>query len=107
DVELASQVISDPEIVISADVCNGEPRAAQLAEPLQHGHVALRHRVAVLEPEIEEVADDVERGSLREDKVEQAQEIALPPPIGIGGSLAQVGVRDEIGASGLGHDASV
>jgi hypothetical protein len=80
-VELALEVIPDPEIVVAADIGDGEARAPELAEREEHAREALRDRVAVFEPEIEEVAVDVERGPLRSHAPEERQEVPLPVAI--------------------------
>jgi hypothetical protein len=74
---------------------------------MQDRDVALGDGVAVLEPEVEEVAADVERRALFEDDVEETQEVAFAGAIGVGRALAQMGIRDKIGAPGFGHAASV
>ncbi len=93
--------------MISADISDRKARAPQLPQLLQHGDVALGDGVAVFEPEVEEVARHVERRPLGQNGVEQLQEVALSGAIRIRSALPQVGVRDKIGASGVGHAASV
>jgi hypothetical protein len=107
DVQLAAEIIPDPEIMISADIGDGEARATQLSELLQHGDVAFGYGVAVFEPEVEQVSGYVERGALGQHRVKELQEVALAVAIRVRGALTQMGVRDKIGASGLGHAASV
>jgi hypothetical protein len=107
DVQLPSQIIADPEIVIPADICYREARAAKLPELLQDSDVLLGNGIAVLEPEIEEIPGDVERGALGEHGVEEAEKVPLAGAIRVGRTLAQMGVGDKIGASGVGHAASV
>jgi len=51
-------------------------------------------------PEVEEIPSHVEGRSLGENRVEEAEQIALAGSIGFGGAVAQVGVRDKIGAIG-------
>src|SRR5262245_22504375 len=69
NVELAREVLTDPEVVISADIENGHPATPKVAQGLEHPDEALRDRVAVLEPEVEEVAVHVERGALVVDAI--------------------------------------
>jgi hypothetical protein len=107
DVELARQVLADPEIVISADIENGYPTTPEVAQGLEHPDEALRDRVAVFEPEIEEVAVHVERGALVVDLVEEGEEIPLAGAVRFGRALSEMRISDEIGASRLGHEASV
>ena len=107
NVQLAPQVVSDPEVVISADIRDRQSRPAQLPQLLEHADVALGHGVAVFEPEVEEISPHVEGRALGENGVEEPQQVALAGAIGVGGALPEVGVGDKIGASGLGHRASV
>lgn len=105
--QLASQVITDPEIVISAEIRNRDTAAGQRSETRQDPNEAFRDGMAVFEPEIEEVSDDVKLRAFGADAVEEGQEVPLPGAARIFRALAQVGIGDEIGATRMGHGASV
>ena len=107
DVKLALQVVPDPEVVISADIRNRDRPAPQLPQRLEHPHEALRDGVAVLEPEVEQVAVHVEGRPLRRHPVEKCQQVALSRSVRVRGPLAEMSIGDEIGAPWLGHEASV
>ena len=106
-VELAREIIPNPEIVISADIHEGDAVAPELAQSVEDADELLRDRVGVLEPEVEQVPDHVECSVFGPDLVEEGEEVPLPLPARIRGSLAEVGVGDEIDASWVRHGASV
>jgi len=107
DVELAREILADPEIVISADIENGHPATTEVAQGLEHPDETLRDRVAVLEPEVEEVPVHVQCGALVMDLVEEGEEIPLAGEVRFGRALSEMRIGDEIGAPRLGHEASV
>ena len=58
--QLAGQERAEPEIMVAVQVVDRDAGASQIGQRRQRGEVAARNRGAVFEPEVEEIADDVE-----------------------------------------------
>jgi hypothetical protein len=62
DAEIVAQERAEPEIVVAVEVGDRDPRFAQAAQCGEGSKVAARDRGAILEPEVEQVADDEDLG---------------------------------------------
>lgn len=92
-----------PVVVVSAHQADPDAAVGRAAERPEDGVEARRRRRAVLEPEVEEVAQDVDRLAGRA-RVEERDQRALLGSLARGRLPAEVGVGEEI--DGKGHRAA-
>jgi serine protease Do len=85
-----------PPVVIAAQEEDGEAGARQGLESGQDGEAARGNGVAILEPEVEEIAHEDEGGGLPRDLLEEFEESPLLLPFALRGGRADMGVADEV-----------
>jgi len=95
DAELVGQKIPEPEVVIAGDICQLDARFDKLRQPEKHREMILGHRVLVLEPEIEQVAEDIQMLPVAGDKIEETVEPAKFPGFGIGIIMPEMNIGNK------------
>ena len=81
-----------PQVVVAAEVVHLDAGIGEFADFAQQARVALGHHVAVLVPEVEEVAHEIDGLRPVLDAVEEIGQLALFGASVLYGQAAQVGV---------------
>ena len=97
DPEFVGEVTAGPHVVVAEVPVHLQPPVHQLADAPQQTHGALGHHVSPFEPEVDEVADQVQAVSLAAHGIQPPQEFPLPLPRrgGVGGTEVEVGSEVE------------
>ena len=95
------EIVGHPPVVVAAEEPDIGP-LRHLGQRREHAHAAARHHVAVVHPEIEDVAQQVERLQVGRKRLQVLHERPLPDTAGIG-VRPQMQVGHEEMASGCGH----
>jgi hypothetical protein len=102
DAERIPKERSEVEIVIAAQVVDFDPGAAEVVQGGQHAEVALGDEMAVLHPELEDVAEEEEVAGIAFKSEQELFEKRFTIFLGPGVSGAQMQVGDEDRAVGEG-----
>ena len=90
------EIVVLPEVVVADEIVNLHAEVGEFADFAEQSREALGHGVAVLVPEVEHVAEEVDGRGLVLDGVE---EVHQSPLLGAGmgnGQAAEVGIGEEI-----------
>ena len=96
DAAFAGEVVADPHIMVSGKKDDPHAPVGQLGQLAQRPHEALRHDLAVFEPEVEKVADQKYRLRILRRIVEPSHETAFGFPGERLAACAQMDVGCEI-----------
>ena len=104
DPELAGEEWTEPEIVVAGEIGDADTRLSYALERAQGLEVPARDGGTVLEPEVEQVAHDVERAGTARQGAEELMEPAGARRLAVLRLRAEVRVGEEVRRA-LGHES--
>ena len=93
------EIVLHPHIVVAGKIINFNTLLVKLIKGIEKTEVSLGHHIAVLEPEVEDVAQQKEMADMVLFLVQQGDQQLFPRPAPLLGRRPEMGVCDEEGVT--------